>query len=125
MAHTDSDNDEPRGIIQQKPPPPPGFKAPDGDGEPVDPAAPTDPQAPAPSAPPETPPQHPQAPRVASPHAPASRRRPPSGHIIIPARPVGPEIISRSAARPRMSSDPALLLIDYPRLHRPALTTVR
>ncbi len=94
-------------IIPQKPPPPP-LRAPDGDESAPVPGAPAD----------------------ASPHRqsshPASRRRKPSGHLVIPAdaADVDPIIIDRAGARPRMGSSP-LMLIDYPRLHRPSLTSGR
>lgn len=113
MAHTDPEpKSEPPGIIQQKPPPPPRRE-----GDPSEPAHEEQPQQPAiPSL--EAAPTQPTAPRVAEAHGPGSsrrHRRPPSGHVIIPARESDPEIISRAGTRPRMDSAPALLLIDYPR----------
>lgn len=121
MAHTeDEPKSEPAGIIQQKPPPPPVRR--EGDPEPEE-------QAQRPSVPPlEAAPAQPIAPRVAEAHGPGSSRRarrPPSGHVIIPARESDPEIISRAGTRPRMDSAPALTLIDYPRLHKPSLTRLQ
>lgn len=121
MAHTaPEDMPEPAGIIQQKPPPPPVRREGDPDREPSLP----DTQEQQPALPPlEAPPTQPIAPRVAEAHGPSRRqRRPPSGHVIIPARECDPEIISRNGTRPRMDSAPALTLIDYPRLHKPSLT---
>lgn len=118
MAHTEPEPDQ---IIPQKPPPPDHE---DG-GRERGPRPPGTQEPTAPSGPPiEAPPQQPIAPRVAS--APASRRhaRKPSGHLVVPSRESDPGIISHGAARPRMASSP-MMLIDYPRLHRPALTTVR
>jgi hypothetical protein len=125
MAHTDRD-DEPQGIIPQKPPPPPGREqAPD----PIIPQKPPPPPArapspdeltPVPGVPAEAAPRHQSSP-------PASRKpsRKPSGHIVIPARDNDPEIISRAGERTRMGSAPELTLIDYPRLTRPSLTRLQ
>lgn len=122
MAHTDPE-DEPRSIIQQKPPPPPARgPSPDGGGEAsIIQQKPPPPPAREPqdeSTPVEAPAQQAGAARVVEVHGPGSRRpqrRPPSGHVIIPARESDPEIISRAGSRQRMDSAPALLLIDYPR----------
>jgi hypothetical protein len=123
MAHTDRD-DEPQGIIPQKPPPPPGREpAPD----PIIPQKPPPPPLRAPSPDENTPvPGVEAAPRRQS-APPASRKpsRKPSGHMVIPARDNDPEIISRAGERPRMSSAPELTLIDYPRLTRPSLTRLQ
>lgn len=130
MAHTDRD-DEPQGIIQQKPPPPPARgPSPDPTPEPIIPQKPPPPPARAPSQDELTP--VPDAPVEAAPRRqsspPASRKhaRKPSGHIVIPAgaADIDPLIIDRAGARPRMGSAP-MMLIDYPRLHRPSLTSVR
>jgi hypothetical protein len=116
MAHTDPEN-----VIPQKPPPPPDRRTPQPSELPVDPQAPTQPDRIPPQTPIEAPPGQPIAPRVAAP-APSSRRgaRKPSGHIAIPHMPdIDPIVIGQAGQRARMKSDP-LVLVDYPRLNRPA-----
>lgn len=118
MAHTDPEN-----IIPQKPPPPPRREGDPAERPAVDPQAPTEPAQPQrpTEAPFEAPPQQPIAPRVAGPAS--SRRlssRKPSGHIVVPSIEIDPVIISRTAQRSRMGSDPALTLIDFPTRARPA-----